>query len=71
MNQRELAGVGFAMDPADLPSIKKEINIFLEEVVAKYSKNKKKKKEVYHLELALFSLSHGQETNGEKSGSVH
>lgn len=57
INERELSGVGFAVDTSHLLQIKKEISAFQDQLVAKYSKGKKQ--EVYFLEIALFKLTQG------------
>lgn len=57
INERELSGVGFAVDTTHLPQIKKEISAFQDQLVAKYSKGKKQ--EVYFMEIALFKLTQG------------
>lgn len=56
--ERELTGVGFAIDPKHLPALKKEISDFQDKMAAKYSKGRCK--EVYHLETALFRLTQPQ-----------
>lgn len=53
--ERELSGVGFAVDPRHLKAIKQEISEFLDRIVEKYSSGKKT--EVYQLETALFRLT--------------
>lgn len=53
---REISGVGFPLDPKLLPALKKDIAVFLDEVVAKYSRGKRRR-EVYHCEVALFRLT--------------
>lgn len=57
IDERDVSGVGFAVDPKYLPSIKKDISDFLDQIVTKYSKGKRK--HVYQLETALFRLSQG------------
>ena len=55
LDERDLSGIGLAIDPNDLPSIKKDISEFQEKIAAKYKRGKKS--EVYHLEMALFRLT--------------
>lgn len=55
VENREISGSGFALDPAHLPLLKKEIAQFQDRLIAKYSKGKKS--EVYFLEMALFKLT--------------
>lgn len=57
IEEREMAGAGFALDPRHLPRIKREINEFQDQLIAKYSKGKRP--EVYFLELALFRITNG------------
>lgn len=61
LQERDLSGVGFALDPANLPQIKNEIAAFQDQLLAKYSKGKRK--EVYFLEMILFKLTKGNFTN--------
>lgn len=60
IEEREISGLGIAMDPKHIPSIKKDIAKFRNELVEKYSKGTKTT--VYQLEFALFQLTQG-ETN--------
>lgn len=60
IEERDISGVGFAIDPKNLPSLKKDISDFLDTIVSKYSKGKKR--QVYQLQTALFRLTQG-ETN--------
>ena len=57
-SEREITGVGFAVDTKDLPAIKKEISDFQDQLSAKYSKGKRR--EVYFLEIAWFRLTQGR-----------
>lgn len=57
LEERDVSGVGLAVDPKHLPSIKKDIAEFQEQLLAKYSKGKRK--HVYQLEVAFFRLSQG------------
>lgn len=60
VTEREFAGVGFPIDPKDMASLKIELNTFIDTLVAKYAKSPRQKKEVYHLEMALFRLTQGE-----------
>jgi hypothetical protein len=53
--ERDFGGCGFAVDPAQLPAIKKDLSDFQDTLLAKYSAGKKT--EVYFLEMALFKLT--------------
>ena len=57
-SEREITGVGFAVDTKDLSAIKKEISDFQDQLSAKYSKGKRQ--EVYFLEIAWFRLTQGR-----------
>lgn len=57
LEERDISGVGFAIDPKHLPSIKKDIQEFQDQIIGKYSKGKRR--QVYQLEVALFRLSQG------------
>lgn len=57
LDEREITGLGFAVDPKHIPNIKKEIQQFRDMIAEKYSKGEKTV--VYQLELALFKLSEG------------
>jgi len=61
IRERDVTGVGFAVDPARLEQIKRDISDFQDQMVAKYSKGKRRA--VYFLETALFQL-----TKGERDG---
>lgn len=56
--EREFVGCGFAFDPSQIAKIKKDLNDFHDELIAKYSKGRKT--EVYFLETALFKLTEGE-----------
>lgn len=56
VSEREIAGVGFAVDPKSIPALKKDISTFLDSVMAKYGRGKHRR-EVYHCEVALFRLT--------------
>lgn len=58
VNERDITGIGFAVDPAHIPRIKKEISDFQDQLSAKFSRGKRR--EVYFLETALFRLSKGE-----------
>jgi uncharacterized protein (TIGR02147 family) len=66
VTERDLRGLGFAIDPRHLPSIKKEIAEFHDRLVARYA-TRGKRTEVYHLETALFRLTQKDPT-GAKNG---
>lgn len=55
VEERDISGIGMAVDMKDLASIKKDIIEFQNMLVEKYSKGKKER--VYQLEVALFALS--------------
>lgn len=55
-SDREITGATFPIDPGELPKMKKEIGAFLGEIAEKYGKGRKKR-EVFHLEIALLKLS--------------
>jgi uncharacterized protein (TIGR02147 family) len=55
VNEREISGIGMAIDMNDLKAIKKDISEFQDMLIEKYSKGKKER--VYQLEVALFALS--------------
>ena len=57
IHERDLSGIGFAVNPMQLPQIKKEISAFQEQLLSKYSKGKRT--EVYFLEMILFKLTKG------------
>jgi uncharacterized protein (TIGR02147 family) len=56
IGERENTGIGFAVDPRNLASIKKDISDFLDELVEKYGRGKRAR-EVYQCEVALFRLT--------------
>lgn len=55
VEERDITGIGIAIDKKDLAAIKKDISEFQDMLVEKYSKDKKER--VYQLEIALFALS--------------
>lgn len=55
---RDISGISFAIDPDQLSLIKKDILAFQKRMIKKYSQGNKK--QVYHLEMALFALSNGE-----------
>ncbi len=59
INNRDITGLGLAIDPNDLPAIKKDISKFLDKLVKKYSNDKQNKNKVYQLETSLFELTTG------------
>ena len=58
VSDRDVSGIGFAVDPKHLPSMQRDIEEFQEQILAKYSKGKKT--EVYQLQIALFRLTEGE-----------
>ena len=58
IGERDVSGIGFAVDPRRIPKLKREIMAFQDEVLEKYSSGKKS--EVYFLEMALFRLTQGE-----------
>lgn len=58
VNEREFSGVNFAIDASSVKHLKTEISDFLDKMVEKYCRGSKK--EVYHLEVALFRLTKGE-----------
>jgi uncharacterized protein (TIGR02147 family) len=58
IDERDIAGITFALDPSDLPKLKKQLHRFLDNAAATAAKQSPASKtEVYHLEAALFRLS--------------
>lgn len=57
VQERQITGVGFAVDPRHIPALRKDILQFLDLLVEKYKKGKKT--EVYQIEVALFRLTEG------------
>ncbi|MCM2277471.1 MAG: DUF4423 domain-containing protein [Oligoflexia bacterium] len=55
LEERDITGLGLAIDPRHLPAIKKELSEFQDRIAAKYSTGRKT--EVYQLEIALFRLT--------------
>lgn len=55
VQERDISGVGFACDPRDIESIRREILDFEQNLAAKYRRGKLT--EVYHIEVALFRLT--------------
>jgi uncharacterized protein (TIGR02147 family) len=56
--EREMNGIGIAVDPKQVPQIKREISDFLDQLATKYSAGKRH--EVYFLETALFRMTKGE-----------
>jgi len=56
ITERDISGVGFAVDPKSLPAMKREISAFLDGIVAKYGRGRNLR-EVYQCEVALFRLT--------------
>ena len=64
VEEREIAGITFALDPATLPKFKKELHKLLDRLAAESAhQDPARRTEVYHLETALFRLS--QPSRGE------
>lgn len=61
IHEREMSGIGLAVDPHDLQRMKKDISEFQDQLIAKYSKGKKQ--QVYFLEIALFKLTQGERSD--------
>ncbi len=58
VEERELGGLTFAVNPKDLPELKAEMKNFLDKWAQKVSKKTRNQPtEVYHLETALFRIS--------------
>lgn len=58
LHERDIAGISFAVDPEQIPGLKKEIHQFLDRLAKRLDKfDPEKKTEVYHFETALFRLS--------------
>lgn len=62
LNEREISGISFPVHLRNLPSMKRDISEFLDQMGAKYTKDRTKS-EVYHLEVSLFRLSQGDNNN--------
>jgi len=60
VQERDISGVGFAFNPKDIESIRREVSEFQDKLISKYGKGKLT--EVYHLEIAFFRLSEGGTT---------
>lgn len=56
VEMRDISGISFAIDTKDIKNIKKDILNFQKRMIKKYSTSTKKS-ELYHLEMALFSLT--------------
>lgn len=57
IEDREISGIGFAVNPKRIAQLKNDIVAFQDEILEKYSGGKKS--EVYFLEMALFKLTQG------------
>lgn len=57
LTERDMSGIGFALDPRHLPALKKDIADFQDRVVAKFGGGTKT--EVYFMEVALFKMTKG------------
>lgn len=60
LNQRQMMGIGLAINKKDLIKIKKEVSDFLDLILRKY--RKKKGDEIYYLETALFKLTKDEDS---------
>ncbi|NOT80424.1 MAG: TIGR02147 family protein [Bacteriovoracaceae bacterium] len=59
VEERDISGIGMAVNKSDLEYIKKDISEFQNMLIEKYSKGKKER--VYQLEVALFALSEDEQ----------
>lgn len=72
MAERDITGIGMAIDPRDLPAIKSEIAEFQDRLMAKYartvgsSRRRRVAKDVYQLEMALYRLTTSSSPDVEK-----
>lgn len=72
MSERDITGIGMAIDPRDLPAIKSEIAEFQDRLMAKYARTvgtgrrRRVAKDVYQLEMALYRLTVADSGNSEK-----
>ncbi len=57
--ERDISGIGMAINPADIPAVKKEIAEFQDRLLAKFTGGKKS--EVYFTEIAFFKLTVGEQ----------
>ena len=55
-SEREISGIGLAIDPKDIDAIRKDIQDFQDQMASKYSRVKKRTV-VYQLETAFFRLT--------------
>lgn len=62
VQERDISGMGFACDPRDMESIRREIAEFEQRLVSKYKKPRNAT-DVYHVQVALFRLSTGESTD--------
>lgn len=62
-DERDVTGIGFAMDRRELKSMAREISEFQDQLIAKYGRKRRGRKldSVYQLEVALFRLSRVEE----------
>jgi uncharacterized protein (TIGR02147 family) len=65
VNEREVTGVGLAIDPRDMPEIQKQVSDFHDKIVADFARTGSRAKEVYQLESILFRLSVPKERKAE------
>lgn len=63
VSERDITGVGMAIDPRDLPAMKSEISDFQDRLISKYGRGagsgrrRRKATAVYQLEMALYRLT--------------
>lgn len=55
IDERDITGMGMAIDPKNLPSLVRELRDFRDRLAAKYARGKRT--EVYQLEMALFRIT--------------
>jgi uncharacterized protein (TIGR02147 family) len=55
VDERDITGLGLAINPADLPGLTRDIREFRDRITAKYSRGKRT--EVYQLEMSLFRIT--------------
>jgi uncharacterized protein (TIGR02147 family) len=61
VDERDITGMGMAIDPADLPAIARELRDFRDRIAARYTRGKRT--EVYQLEMALFRITEKEKGN--------
>ncbi len=65
VSEREVTGVGLAIDPRDMSEIQKQVSDFHDKIVADFARTGSRAKEVYQLESVLFRLSIPKERKTE------